>query len=521
MLLQIEIYIKLYMKKQIISSLVILAVIFCVSCRNNRLKTNEKELSKEILSQEKQKLISEKEDHEHQFSDTLNRLSKSFRFSEVRSIDPKHLPMIIDIVGNLKNLNDIKLSDIASKVSYIRMQPVPDSTIPRDLKFKYQLLDNYIVAINLYGIHLYSKDGRYLRSIVKNEMTGVEVSENSIRFWNDYTKRGGSMSVQTNGDKLFYNYGNNITGQNYIMQFDGSSNQMTPDYKFDPENPHQIAGLGTIAMDLNNGKTEPPKPRKHQGMFGGTPEAFFYDRGIFMIDGSSYVLPEHKKNMMVVLNKKGDTLSTFTQLEQLKNYTKSLQRNTDPGSQYEENGTLYFRPAFNDTVFKLIPPNMLYPVYVLILGDYKVTMQQGVDPDFILTGKIIPGEWAETKDYIFMTFTKDSYDCPINRKNKTVKIYHALFSKLTHNVSIFKGDPYDYSPEIIENNIDGGMPVWPSSYMISKNGEILISLKGRDLKDRIKSKEFKLSGAPASKKRELEILATSVSGTEDILMIIQ
>ena len=508
------------MKNGFIIITIFLLLIIDLSCHRNSLKTNQKELSQEILIQEKEKSAPEEADHEKQLTDTLNKHPKNFRFTEVRTIDPKHLPVVIDIAGNLNNLSDIKLSDIASKISYIRMQPVPDSTIPKDLKFKYQLLDNYIVAINLYGIHLYSKDGRYLRSIVKNEMTGVVVDKNSIRFWNDYTKRGGGMSIQENGDKLYYNYSNNITGQNYIMEFDCSSNQLTPDYKFDPENPNQIAGLGTIAIDLNNGKTEPPQPRKHQGMFGGTPEAFFYNRGIFMIDGSSYLLPEHNKNMMAVLNKEGDTLSIFAQLEKLKNYTKSLQRSTDPGSQYEENGTLYFRPAFNDTVFKLIPPNRLYPVYVLTLGDYKVTMQEGVDPDFILTGKIIPGEWAETKNYIFMTFTKDNYDCPNTRKNKTVKIYHAIFSKLNHNVSIIKGDPYDYSPEILENNIDGGLPVWPSSYMISKNGEILISLKGYDLRDRIKSKEFKLSGAPASNKKELETLAGTVSGSEDILMII-
>jgi hypothetical protein len=169
----------------------------------------------------------------------------------------------------------------------------------------------------------------------------------------------------------------------------------------------------------------------------------------------------------------------------------------------------------------VIPPNRLLPIYVLKLGSYKVYKQLGVDPDFKLTGKIIPGEWAETKDYIFMTYSKDDYDCQVTRKKKSVKIYHAIYSKLNHQLSVIKSDPYDYTPEILKNNFDGGIPVWPSSYMIGNNGEMLISLKGKELKDRVKSEQFKVSKAPDAKKKELENLAGIVSNNEDILMIVK
>jgi hypothetical protein len=86
---------------------------------------------------------------------------------------------------------------------------------------------------------------------------------------------------------------------------------------------------------------------------------------------------------------------------------------------------------------------------------------------------------------------------------------------------VIKGDPYDYSPEILENNIDGGLSVWPSSYMIGNNGEMLISLKGKELKDRVKSEQFRVSKAPDAKKKELENLAGIVSNNEDILMIVK
>jgi hypothetical protein len=256
-------------------------------------------------------------------------------------------------------------------------------------------------------------------------------------------------------------------------------------------------------------------------MFGGPAEFLFKQRDVFILDQNSYSLPSYGDNMMIVLSNNGDTLSAFSMLEKLKNYTKELQRGTDYGTQYEHNGRQFFRPEFNDTVFQVIPPNRLSPVYVLKLGNYKVSKQLGVDPDFKLTGKIIPGEWAETKDYILMTYTMDDYDCQNTRKKKTVKIYHAVFSKLNHQLTVINGDPFDYSPEILKNNLDGGLPVWPSSYMIGNNGEMLISLKGRELKDRVRSEQFKVSKAPGDKKKELEKLVQVVSDNEDILMIVK
>jgi hypothetical protein len=503
--------------------LILIALCFIIitgsSCHRNRLKTNEKDLKEDILRQEKEetdKIAGAKDP-----ADPVNRLPKGFRYKENRSADPANMPVKIDIAGNLTNIREFKLSDIASEIRYVRLDPVPDSTIPSDLKFKYHLTDNYVVAANLYGIHLYSKEGRYIRSVVKNEMTGVIVRQNMIMFYTDYTMKGGGMSIKSNGDILYYDYVNNMTGEKYIMKLDCNSAHLAKEYRYDPEFPDRISGLGEIALDLNHGKTEPPKPRSHQGMFGGPGEWLNNEFGVYMLTDDLYALPSWEENILVIRNIYGDTLTSFTRFEKIVNYTKSLMRGTDDGVHYENLGSLYLRPEYNDTVFRVTPPDRLYPVYVLSLGEYKVTRQQGVDPDFNLTGKIIPEEWAETGNFIFLTFTKDDYDCPNTRKNKTVKIYHAIYSKLTRQLAVIKGDPYDYSTEILRNDIDGGPPVWPSSYMIGNNGEIMIPLKGKDLKERIKSEYFKASDAPVGKKSELENLAVSVSDSGDILMIVK
>lgn len=381
-------------------------------------------------------------------------------------------------------------------------------------------MDNYIVAVNLYGIHLYDKEGRFLRTIVKNDLTGISVDEkrNLILIRDDHTKIGGGTSVWAKGDNLFYEYSNSITGNNYIMQYDCSQNQTLTNPGFDPENPQKLTGLGNVFIDLSDRNTTRQKGR---GMWSTNPGSFYGEMSIFSNDKSNYIKKLRGENMMGIFSSHGDTLTTFSKIERVKNYTKSVARGTDSGTQYEKNGTLFFRTSFNDTVFQVIPPNRLLPRFVLNLGKYKTSMLEGMDPGVSLEGKIIPMDWAETNNSIFLTFSKDSYDCPNNRKDKSVKIYHAVYSKQQGKLSIVKSDPTNYSPDILKNNIDGGLPVWPRNYMTGKIGEILISVKGNELKSHILTSQFRNSTAPANKKKELTDFANSIHNQDDVLMIVE
>ena len=507
-------------------SILLLFILAGTSCHRNKLKTDKKALVQQILSEEEQLVQKEKlrVEQEKQLADSLAKLPKGFRFKEDRSVDPQKPPVVIDIAGSLENIRDVKLSDVATDIKYIRMDKLPDPSATANLKYKYYLMDNYIVALNIYGTHLFSKEGRFIHTIVKNQLTGVEfdVKNNYLKFWMDYTLIGGGTSVWARGNSLFYNYTNNISGQRYIMEYDCSQDQPVPSTGFDPENQNRITGLGKVLIDMNHGKTTHPAPRKHQGMWSIDQEGMYERFGIFSPDRNTYLNTQRSgKNMLGVFNQQGDTLAAFVKLEQLKNYTKSLMRGADWGTQYEKGGDYFFRTDFNDTIFQVVPPNRILPVYVLILGKYKVSKQDGVDPGVSLEGKIIPQEFADTKDYLFLTFTKDNYDCPNNRKNKSVKIYYALFSKKSGKLQIVKNDPFDYAAPILENNLDGGYPVWPLSYMVGNKGELMLSLKGSDLKSRIKGSPFQKSSAPEDKKEKLRQFAGSVSDQDDILMIVQ
>jgi hypothetical protein len=508
------------MKRQLILFL-FLSICLIMSCSNNKLKSNEKKLKEEILLTEKKKEQTLFAEQEKALSEKLAKQPNGFRYNEDRSADPSHPPVVINLAGNIQNKKKLRLSDVAFSIQYVRLEPLPDKSMECEMKCKYYLMDSFIVAQDLNGIQLFSKNGKYLRTIIKNEYTGVELTTNQIMIsFDNYTFKG-SADAWSRGNYFYYTYRNSFTGQNYIMEYDCSGNELPP-AKFDPENPKKVSGMGKVYIDLNHGYDKPTVPDKNKhfmASFG--PDHLYGSLGIFAPDKNCYVEKLRGNYMLGIYDNAGDTLTKFTMFEKLKNYRKQIMRGTDNGTNYQVKGKMYFRSAFNDTVFQVILPNKLFPVYVLKLGTYKVTKQQGVDPGFDLNGKIIPGDWAESKNFIYMTFTKNNYDCPNNRKNKKVEIYYAIFFKNNQNLFIIDTDPFNYEPNILENNLDGGVPVWPKAYMIGNNGEILVSLKGSEIKRHITSSLFTKNLAPETKKAQLKKFGNSLRDNDNVLMIVK
>jgi len=490
------------------------------------MKTDEKKLVSKILSEE-EKLALEEEyrlDKEKKLSDSIAKLPKGFRFKENRSVDKNKRPILIDIANSLDSIKEMKLSDVASNVEYIRMQPIPDSTVPRDLKLKYYLMDEYIVASNLYGIHLYSKKGAYIRSVVKNKLGGVKVDVNKDRIsikCAEYCHIGGSINVWARGNMLFYTYRNSLIGQNMIMELDCSKQHVALNTVFDPENPDAITGLGEVCVDINHGVNKPEKPVYPHGMIMASITHFDKEFKVFNPDRNTYITKLEDDKMLGILSTKGDTLASFKKFEQLKNFTKSVTRGVDNGTQYERGGNFFYRTDFNDTIFQVIPPNILRPVYVLNFGKYKLSKQEGLDPDFSLKEKLYINSFADAKDYVFLSFAGGDNPSPKSMRNKSLKLYLAVYSKKTQKLHIVKSNPTDYYADILSNDIDGGLSVWAESQMINKKGEIMISLKGKELKDHLKSDLYLNSSASKAKKEQLKLLAQSLSNQDDVLMIVK
>jgi hypothetical protein len=370
------------MKK--IALMVFISGIFLITaCHRNRLRINEKELMESVMKQEEGKKVTE--DNFRQEYDTTNSKIRTIRYKEDRSPDPSHPPVTIDLAGNLDNVREIKLSDVASEIKYIRLEQVPDSGFRRDVGFMYYFTDDYIIAGNIYGIVQYTRDGQYIRTIIKNEFTHMQAipredGSYGVMAYSDHTFIGSKdIKIRSAGNTIYYSYENNIAGQEYLMEFDCSGLQTGSSGRYDPEDPLKITGLGTPVVDISKFMSVGEQNRKRPGGMWSTsapvPGITSQSYAMTWIDDNTYSKKLRGNNMMGIFNKYGDTLSTFTQHERLINYTKSIQRGTDFGSEYVFGGRVFFRNPFNDTVFQVIPPNRLLPLYVINLGKYKVTRQ--------------------------------------------------------------------------------------------------------------------------------------------------
>ncbi|RKE03467.1 hypothetical protein BXY64_0472 [Marinifilum flexuosum] len=507
--------------------LIIIPLLILSSCKNKSMKLNENDLAQKILSEEE--ILAQKEElrlkKEQELADSLAKLPKGFRFESVRKTDASNPPIVIDIANRMDSIKEFKLSDVAQSIEYIKMQNLPDSSIANNINYKYYMTDKHIVASNLYGIHLFTKNGEFKNTIVKNQLSGVKYKEDQnqvLVYYSEYAKIGGSPNVWSRGGQLYYNYRNTNTGQNYIMEVDCSKDLINTQYQFDPENPLAVSGAGKVLVDLNRGQNKPFKAPYPNGMSSFSPQNTYQYIGIFTPDRNTYFSRRSRKgNMLEIFNTKGDTLAEFTKFERLVNFKARAIRGFDYGTQYEKDGNYYFRSDYNDTIFRVIPPNIIKPEYVIKLGKHKVSKQDASHPKFDLKGKIVPQEWADGKDFIFIELTADDNYCPNSRKKKSVRMLYAIYSKKNQKLNFVKYDPYNYEMDLLENDIDGGFAVWPSSYMVNRENNIMVSLLGRDIKEKVNSDEFKNSTAPAANKEKLIQLAKTCSDTDQVLMLVK
>ena len=99
------------------------------SCRHNRLKISEKKLSNEILALEKEKNEGKISEFDNESPESKNGHSGVLRKKEIRSVDSRRPPIKLNLLEANKNTRDFRLSDIASSVSYIKLETPPDTML--------------------------------------------------------------------------------------------------------------------------------------------------------------------------------------------------------------------------------------------------------------------------------------------------------------------------------------------------------------------------------------------------------
>ncbi len=221
------------MKRLIIPSFFGLLLLFNLSCHNNRLKTNEKELSNEIILQENEKKIAEKSAIVKKMSETDIKSSGGLRVKEIRSVDPHNLPIRIDIPGTDNNVRKLKLSDVASSVRYVKLQTPPDSSLIYDnFYYRNDLMSTIrsdgeeIIFQGLFGLTRFNLQGEYLETIWKNQ-TGIKIFGSSYVTYagKDFYGIPPSVPITINSGNIYFAFLDGPAGNGQVMKYKAGTNK--------------------------------------------------------------------------------------------------------------------------------------------------------------------------------------------------------------------------------------------------------------------------------------------------------
>lgn len=497
------------MNRLLILSFLGLLLLFNLSCRQNRLKTNEKELAKEIILQENEKTITEKAASEKKMSETDIKSFGGLKLKEKRTVDTENPPIRIEIPGTNNNTPKFKLSDVATSVRYIKLQTPLDTSLLYD-HFFYR--DNLMSTIRsdgeeiifqgLFGLTRFNMQGEYLETIWKNQ-TGIKF------YGNDMVALGGKdfygvpsyVPVDLRNGDIYFTFLDGPTGNGQIMKYISGTNKTLSD-----QSQTEIPGLGKIPGDtlFNTNKNA---QERFDRIYGTSPDTWTGLNNKWNAGTSG--------TLLVTYNNKGDTLCQFTDFERIKNFNYANGgRNAVELANYFYNNVLTIKQEYNDTVFRLMLPNRLIPVYIIDFGAYKFNYIDGFNPNFDLSGKLMLNSLNETNDFLFIRYTQN-YDCPLTRKKNAVKFYNALFNKKDRK--LYNNPGFTHLPEGIINDIDGGIPFWPE--FITPKGEMMKLVSGKVMKDYMNSSGFKDANISEENRRKQISLVSGLKNTDMIIMI--
>ncbi len=238
---------------------------------------------------------------------------------------------------------------------------------------------------------------------------------------------------------------------------------------------------------------------------------------------------------LILQNEKKDTIKAFPNNVKFKSLkpgeTIAVYSNTNQRF-YRYNGDVYYREAYNDTVFRISSNNELVPTYFLDWGKFAMTTEKR--PEYLVDSKQIGEECAnlyrakvlETEHYLFMP--SFSYNTGIGKTSPTTGLY--VYDKnLQTLVCIYP--PYDIKnrrlPKSImfkiyykygyQNNIDGGLSFFPNG--VSSDGYIYNYMLAADFIDVLDKIGYYEEDIIAEKQQKLKEFVKSLNEYSDNLVI--
>jgi hypothetical protein len=500
----------------------LVSIILLSSCGGNRLKTDEKALRKQILTEEEQLAKDEanRVEREKQLADSIAKLPKGFQFKEIRSVDTEHPPVIIDFTQEIP-VKKFNLSEIAKEIKYIRLS-VPGDSLYFSLGGSVTYTSKNIILNNNFGVHSFSPEGEYLETIAQSNVTNRVLDKQNIFGYFDMESYKGVWGNQVSvaGNRIFYNVSDYPNKKVSLLH-----------YELKPEKQLQLTETTENKNDGSFFKGEQSATGKVD--VNRTPGlASTQILGIssnFYAGVNSHLDASENGFMLATFNLKGDTLCKFSQFDKLEyQITSNLISRYNSIINWEYKGVFSFLSNFNDTIFRLVPPNRLIPVYVFKFGPYKITDEEWYQTNGNLKNKFRITNILENDKYLFLKF---SYHNEIGK----VERHKAIYTKATHSLIQLPMEeiattPYNSSPGFspaipsykqtidFQNNIDNGLPFWPE--FVTPQGELGMLVFPERLKTYLEKGENKPATEKAEKlKKFAEALKQDIN--ERIIMLVK
>ena len=383
------------------------------------------------------------------------------KYAEIRSIDYAAPLAIIDIAGNLENKKTLKISDFASSVKYIYLQQPPDTKITsiRDVVSD----DEHIFINALEGLFCYSAEGQYLYTVFINQLESITLGKIT------YTRvvSGVLFNVDLLNGKLI------------------SRTCQWPSYNEVRLNVFDVKELD-VQMRFNHQSGElknfNPQP-KYQRRIPPKKDNGLSSRYLLMDEMSLFI-----SNSLTGVAVYGDTLCKFSNYDQpvIDRVFQQMGAGVyEPSNVYRINGQIMLKTGFNDTVFRITPPNRLTPVYVMNWGNFKPDISAYVAGSD-LEGKLALSSLVETRQFIFIHYT-EGRDFPRRRDEGKVKDKWAVYDKtaktVTHHIS-------SDEQVMFENDIEpAGMPFYPTG--INHRDEMYMTFSKEKIKNYITTGKYR------------------------------
>ncbi len=360
------------------------------------------------------------------------KITPGVKFTEDRSVDPSNPPAVIDLTSGQSSSKELKLSDIAQSVRYIKLNAKTDTMALDGWNMKVFSYKDKIILSSIRGIYVFASDGMLTDTVWYNPELKKSVTPDGMSYIENldpYFTRNTRMSLWDN--HLIYLEAKKEGDQ---------TTELINIYNLDTRKKEKIiAGKSNVKVG-----------------------------GVHQIDNNTYVIIYHtvltdEMYALRTFNMQGDTLCKFSHYEIVKDFKGGSYASPELDNAYTYNNQFSFRHGNNDTLFHLVSPNRLVPAFVLKLGQYKVSINDLVRDK--AKDKYVINGWTESSKYIMIDYTKDR-NTPNNQKKGVVEYFNILFDKANKRL-------IRYTKRNFENNLDNKVPLFiPKGTAL--NGELIM-----------------------------------------------